>query len=169
MSILLQLICKCIWIEVPGACREAGGFGRTRARQWRKTGRERIKNKVMSATDRTPRLPADLQPAGMVQSCRPIGRADRAGRSPDRGGAAARRRRRPDRPAADRADAAVHPVCDPRRPARRPHLAALADGGLRSPARRGAGRHPPADLARSADAAAARAAWLCRGLRNGRL
>ena len=42
--------------------------------------------------------------------------------------------------AADRADAAVHPVRDPRRPARRPHLAALADGGLRSAARGGACR-----------------------------
>ena len=62
----------------------------------------------------------------------------------------ARRRRRPDRPAADRADAAVHPVRDPGRPARRPHLAALADGGRGSAAGRGAARHPAADRARRA-------------------
>src|SRR4051812_22032644 len=47
------------------------------------------------------------QPAGVVQSRRAIGGADRARRRADRGGAAAGRRRRN---VADRADAAAHPV-----------------------------------------------------------
>ncbi len=110
-----------------------------------------------------------LQPPGLVQPRRTVGRADCAGRSAHRRRAAARRRRRPDRLAADRADAAVHPVRDSGRPARRPHLAALADGGLGGAARRGACRHPAADLARPDDAAAAFAARLHRGVRNGGL
>ena len=111
----------------------------------------------------------DLQPAGLVQSRGAIGRADRACGSPDRGGAIARRRRRPDRPAADRADVAVHPVRDPRRPAGRPNVAAAADGGCRSAARRGAARNPRADRSQSADIALARACRLRSGVRHGRL
>ena len=111
----------------------------------------------------------NLQPPGLVEPRRAIGRTDCAGRGSDRRRAAARGRRRPDRPAADRADAAVHPVCDPRRPARRSHLAALGDGGQRGAARGGAGRHPAADLAGPDDAAAAFAARLRRRLRHGRL
>ena len=111
----------------------------------------------------------NLQPPGLVQSRRAIGRADCTGRGPHRRRAAARRRRRPDRPAADRADAALHPVRDPGRPARRPHLAALGDGGLRGAARRGACRNSAADLAGADDPAAAFAARLRRRLRHGRL
>ena len=44
-----------------------------------------------------------------------------------------------------------------------------ADGGLGSAARRGAARNSRADLVQPADAAAAGAARLCRGMRNGRL
>ena len=122
----------------------------------------------MSAAD-TPRLPATFNRLAWsnlaAQSAEQIALAA----APDRRRAAARRRRRPDRPAADRADAALHPVRDSRRPARRPHLAALGDGGLRGAARRGACRDPAADLARPDDAAAAFAARLHRGVRNGRL
>ena len=127
-------------------CREAGGFGRP-LRGMMPAG-QNSRESAMTA-DHHPSPARDLQPPGLVQSRRAIGRADRAGRRPDRRRAAARRRRRPDRPAADRADAAIHPVRDPRGPARRPHLAALADGGLGSAARRGAGGNPAPDLARS--------------------
>ena len=110
-----------------------------------------------------------LQPPRLVQSRGAIGRADRACRSAHRRRASARRRRGPDRPVADRADAAVHPVRDPRRPARRPHLAALADGGRGSATGGGAARDPAPDRTASADAAAAGAARLHRGVRNGGL
>ena len=131
---------------------------------------DRIQREFVAMSAAATSSPArDLQPPGLVQPRRAISRAGCAGRSADRRRAAARRRRRPDRPAADRADAALHPVCDSRRSARRPHLAALGDGGLRSAARRGARRHPAADLARPDDAAAAFAARLHRGVRNGRL
>ena len=122
----------------------------------------------MSVAD-TPRLPATFNRLAWsnlaAQSAEQIALAA----APDRRGAAARRRRRPDRPAADRADVALHPVRDPRRPARRPHLAALGDGGLRGAAGRGVGRNSAADLAGPNDAAAALVARLHRGLRNGRL
>ena len=111
----------------------------------------------------------NIQPSGLVQPCRSISRTDRAGRSAHRRRAAARRRRRPDRPAADRADAALHPVRDPCRSACRSHLAALGDGGFGGATRRGARRDPAADLAGANDAAAALAARLHRGVRNGRL
>src|SRR5476651_2147619 len=111
----------------------------------------------------------NFQPPRLVQSRRAVGRADRAGGGPDRRGTAARRRRRPDRPAADGVDAAFRYVRHSRRLARRPLLAALADDGLGGAARGRPARNAAADMARLADAAAARAAWLCRSLWNGRL
>ncbi len=108
----------------------------------------------------------NLQPPGLVQPRRAVGRTDRARRSAHRCGAAARRRRGPDRPAADRADVALHPVRDPRRSARRSHFAALGNGGLGGAARCGVGRNSAADLARANDAATAFAARLHRGMRH---
>ena len=142
---------------------ESGWFGRP----WSLNVAEKRQSRESSHVRH--RTAADLQPPGMVQSRRAIGRTDRAGRSPNRRGADARRRRRPDRAVANRADAAVYPVRDSRRIARRPHFAARADGGLGSAARRGAARNSRADLVQPADLAAARAARLCRGMRNGRL
>ena len=147
-------------------CRETGGFARPRSRTMLADRQCKEFRHVRRRHDPPAR---DLQPPRLVQSRRPIGRADRAGRGPHRRGAAARRRRRPDRAVADRADPALHPVCDSRRPARRPHLAALADGGRGSAARRGAAGDPRADLAWLADAATPRAARLHRRLRHRRL
>ena len=116
----------------------------------------------------TPRQPTalNLQPPGLVQSRRAVGRADRAGGRADRRGTDARRRRRPDRPVADRADVAFRPVRNSRRHARRPLLAAMADDCRGGAARDRPVRNAAADLARLADAAAARAARLRRRLRN---
>ncbi len=112
---------------------------------------------------------ADLQPPRLVQSRRAIGRADRARCRAHRRGAAARRRRRPDRGAADRAHASLHPVRDPRGPARRPDVAAISDGRRRSVARGGARDDPGADLGGRHQPSSARAARLRRGVRHRRL
>ena len=115
----------------------------------------------------TTRSPArDLQPPGLVQPRRPIRRTDCAGRGAHRCGAAARRRRRSDRVAANRADAAVHPVCDSRRPARRPDFAPRRDGGRGSTARSSAGGDPAAALVWADDVADIGAARLRRGVRH---
>src|SRR5438874_5312287 len=55
---------------------------------------------------KSPAPPRDIQPPRLVQPGGTVGRTDRAGRGPYRRGADARCRRRPDRPAPDRADPA---------------------------------------------------------------
>ncbi len=129
-------------------------------------------NKALECSDvhlHHPSPAPDLQPARLVEPRRAIGRADRAGGGTDRRRAAARGGRRPNRPAADRADTTVHPVRDPGRFFDRPDVAAPADGVGRSAAGDCAGRHPAADLVQAADAVAARAGGLRRGVRDGRL
>src|SRR4051794_9739390 len=136
-------------LSTPTSTRKTGGLARDRAPScWRETtGSIRDDSRKSFA--------CGLQPLGLVQPRRAVGGADRAGRSPDRRGAPARRRRRRERGVADRADAAVHPVRDSRRIARRPHVAPRADGGLRGAARRRVARHPFADLVQDPDLAPA--------------
>src|SRR3954466_4226831 len=117
----------------------------------------------------SPAPPRDIQPPRLVQFGGTVGRTDRAGRGPHRRGADARRGRRPDRPAPDRADAALRPLRHPRRPAGRPHLPPFADGGRRGAAGRGPCSDRAAARARRAQSAAAGAARLCRRVRHRRL
>src|SRR5262249_23469644 len=121
-------------------CREAGGFGRRAA--GRCPNPETPDLRHVHLCDRTA---CDLQPPRLVEPRRAVGGTDCAGGRAHRRRAAARRRRRPDGCVADRADPALHPRRDPGGPARRPHVAAIPDGGLRSTARHSAGGDPAAD------------------------
>ena len=154
----------------PAPCRETGGFDRPAVRQW---GQNRIsgnlpRNPAMSAAD-TPRLPATFnrlawsnlaaQSAEQIAlAAAPIVAVLLLGVGEGQTGLLQ--------------TALTLPFilfAIPGRSPRRPHLAALGDGRLRSAAGRGAGRHSAADLAGADDAAAALAARLHRGVRNGRL
>ena len=149
------------------ACRETGGFARLAVRQCRPIAPSGNHAKESCHVRRRYNAAAaNVQPSRLVQPRRPVGRADCACGRADRRGAAAGRRRRPDRPVADRAHPALHPVRDSGRPACRPDLAAPADGGRRGAARRGAGGDPARDLAGLDDAATARAARLYRRVRH---
>ena len=166
---LLQLICNCIWLRWfpprpdPWAVGKRVGLAVPRGGYWRQPTSQEMRH-VKNASP-----PRHVQPPRLVQPCGTIRRADRAGRSPDRRRADARRRRRPDRRPTDRAHVALRAVRHSGRPARRPDLAPLADGECRGAAGGGACRHRPPARPRRAQPAPPGAARLRRCVRHGRL
>ena len=97
--------------------------------------------------------------AGVVESGRAVGRADRPGRGAALRGARARRRGGGDRVPPDRGDAAVPAPGHSRGRAGRPHAAPAAHGRRGGGARPRARRHARAGVLRPAEPGAARRCW----------